>query len=65
MTMTWKNIIHHLGSLHGNDISTELSSSGKEFVIPTPKFPNKAQAVHQAREKLRISGLAKEIAATL
>jgi hypothetical protein len=50
---------------HGNDISTELSS-GKEFVISTPTFPRKVLAVHQAsREKLRTSGLAKEIAATL
>ncbi len=53
-----------MGSLHGNDISTELST-GEEFVIPTPIFPNKALAVHKAREQLRTSGLAEEIAATL
>ncbi len=48
-----------------NDIKTELSS-GVKFVIPTPQLPNKAQAIHQAREKLRTSsGLTKEIAATL
>lgn len=64
MSRTWKNIINYLGSLHGNDIKTELSS-GETFVIPTPQLPNKAQALHQAREKLRTSGLTKEIAATL
>ena len=53
MRTTWENIINHVGTIYGHNISNELQNK-KQIEIPQPKYTHPVKVKHLKRfEQLR------------
>ena len=47
MKVTWERVVHHVGTIHGEDISNELLNR-TAIVIPKPQYEQTVLDAHQA-----------------
>ena len=52
MRTTWTRIVHHVGMIHGHDISKELLNRTR-ITVPKPLYPSEMLHTHAASEVMR------------